>query len=64
MLRLGSPALGGLAETLVLTELLKLRGLTSDAFDIYHLRDRDGREITRRPDTRASSRGPLGYSLV
>jgi predicted AAA+ superfamily ATPase len=29
----------------VFTELLKLRGLTSDAFEIYHLRDRDGREI-------------------
>jgi uncharacterized protein len=45
LMRPGSPALGGLAETLVLTELLKLRGLTDDAFDICHLRDRDGRDI-------------------
>lgn len=41
----GSPALGGLTEAFVFTELLKLRGLTGDAFEIYHLRDRDGREI-------------------
>jgi predicted AAA+ superfamily ATPase len=41
----GHPALGGLTETFVYTELLKLRGLTSDAFEIYHFRDRDQREI-------------------
>lgn len=41
----GHPLLGGLTETLVFTELLKLRSLTGDAFEIYHYRDRDGREI-------------------
>lgn len=41
----GHPALGGLVETFVFTELVKLRGLTGDGFDIYHYRDRDGREI-------------------
>lgn len=43
--RPGHPALGGLVETLVYTELLKTRARTEDAFDISHLRDRDGREI-------------------
>jgi predicted AAA+ superfamily ATPase len=41
----GHPALGGLVETFVFTELLKLRAQTSDGFDLYHYRDRDGREI-------------------
>ena len=41
----GHPHLGALLETFVFTELLKLRGLTSDAFNIYHYRDRDSREI-------------------
>ncbi|WP_240759773.1 ATP-binding protein [Phytoactinopolyspora endophytica] len=43
--RPGHAALGGLVETLVYTELMKAQARTGDAFDIYHLRDRDGREI-------------------
>ncbi|GGL09219.1 ATP-binding protein [Planomonospora parontospora] len=41
----GHRALGGLVETFVFTELMKLRSLMGDAFEIYHYRDRDGREI-------------------
>lgn len=41
----GHPSLGGLVETFVFAELLKLRSLTGEAFDIYHYRDRDGREV-------------------
>lgn len=41
----GNQFLGRLVETFVFTELLKLKGLTSDALDILHYRDRDGREI-------------------
>jgi predicted AAA+ superfamily ATPase len=41
----GHPALGGMIETFVLTEMLKLRAQTSDGFELYHYRDRDGREI-------------------
>jgi predicted AAA+ superfamily ATPase len=41
----GHPALGGLTETFIFTELLKLRAQTSDGFELYHYRDRDGREI-------------------
>ncbi|NKY53010.1 ATP-binding protein [Nocardia vermiculata] len=41
----GNQFLGRLVETFVFTELLKLKGLTNDAFDILHYRDRDGREI-------------------
>lgn len=43
--RPGHPALGGLMETLVYTELLKAQARTGDAFDISHFRDRDGREV-------------------
>lgn len=43
--RPGHRALGGLVETFVHAELLKARARTSDAFEISHFRDRDGREI-------------------
>ncbi|MGH3679353.1 MAG: ATP-binding protein [Natronosporangium sp.] len=43
--RPGHPALGGLLETFVYTELLKAQARTGDAFSISHLRDRDGREV-------------------
>ncbi|HET9079370.1 MAG TPA: ATP-binding protein [Trebonia sp.] len=41
----GHPALGGLLETFVLSELNKLRSVSSTDFAIYHLRDRTGPEI-------------------
>jgi uncharacterized protein len=41
----GHPALGGLLETFVLSELVKLRAVSDTAFDIYHLRDRAGAEV-------------------
>lgn len=41
----GARSLGGLVETFVFAELVKLRSLTGDAFEIYHYRDRDQREI-------------------
>jgi uncharacterized protein len=41
----GHPALGMLVETFVLTELIKLRPLAETAVSIWHLRDRDGREV-------------------
>lgn len=43
--RPGHPALGGLAETFVYTELLKLRAASEPPFEIYHLRDRGGQEV-------------------
>jgi uncharacterized protein len=41
----GHPALGGLLETFVLSELVKLRSVSHTPFDIYHLRDRAGAEV-------------------
>ena len=41
----GHPALGGLLETFVLSELNKLRSVSAIDFAIYHLRDRAGAEI-------------------
>lgn len=41
----GHRMLGSLVETFVYTELLKLKSLTGDAFEIFHYRDRDAREI-------------------
>jgi uncharacterized protein len=41
----GHPALGGLVETFVFTELIKLRALTARGFLLYHYRDRDTREV-------------------
>src|SRR5487761_1310725 len=41
----GHPALGGLLETFVLSELVKLRAASDTGFDIYHLRDRAGAEV-------------------
>ncbi|MFD3506362.1 ATP-binding protein [Nocardia sp. NPDC058666] len=43
--RPGHRSLGALTETFVFAELLKLKSLTCDAFEIMHYRDRDGREI-------------------
>ncbi|MBB5787623.1 ATP-binding protein [Jiangella mangrovi] len=43
--RPGHPALGGLTETFAATELIRLRGAASTAFDLHYFRDRDGREI-------------------
>ncbi|GIH68771.1 ATP-binding protein [Sphaerimonospora thailandensis] len=45
LLPAGHPALGGLVETFVYTELLKLRTFSETPFEIHHYRDRDGREI-------------------
>jgi uncharacterized protein len=41
----GHPALGGLLETFVLSELIKLRAVSDTGFNIYHLRDRAGAEV-------------------
>ena len=41
----GHPALGGLLETFVLSELNKLRSANETDFAVYHLRDRSGPEI-------------------
>lgn len=41
----GHPALGGLLETFVLSELVKLRAVSGTGFEIYHFRDRAGAEI-------------------
>lgn len=41
----GHPALGGLLETFVLAELMKLQTVSETRFSILHYRDRDGREI-------------------
>jgi uncharacterized protein len=43
--RPGHPALGGLVETFVYSELMKLSSLSELDPRIYHYRDRDGREI-------------------
>jgi predicted AAA+ superfamily ATPase len=45
LMEVGHPALGGLVETFVFTELIKLRALTARGFRLHHYRDRDGREI-------------------
>jgi len=45
LMQVGHPALGGLLETFVFTELIKLRALTTRGFRLYHYRDRDQREI-------------------
>jgi predicted AAA+ superfamily ATPase len=41
----GHPALGGLVETFVLSELMKLQAASDSGFTIYHLRDREGAEV-------------------
>lgn len=41
----GHPALGGLLETFVLAELMKLRTVSEAPFEIHHYRDREGREV-------------------
>jgi uncharacterized protein len=41
----GNAALGGLLETFVLSELVKLQAVSDTAFDVYHLRDRAGAEV-------------------
>lgn len=41
----GHPVLGGLVETFVLSELMKLRTASDSGFTVYHLRDRDGAEV-------------------
>lgn len=41
----GHPALGGLLETFVLSELSKLRITSKEDYAIYHLRDRSGPEV-------------------
>ena len=41
----GHPALGGLLETFVLSELNKLRAVSATDFAIHHLRDRAGAEV-------------------
>jgi uncharacterized protein len=41
----GHPALGGLVETFVFSELIKASALAETATSIYYFRDRDGREI-------------------
>lgn len=41
----GHAALGGLLETFVLAELMKLRTVSETPYEIYHYRDRDGREV-------------------
>lgn len=43
--RPGASGAGALLETFVVNELLKLRGATEFAADLYHFRDRDQREI-------------------
>lgn len=43
--RPGHPALGGLVETFVFTELTKAASLSDTQASVHHLRDRDGREI-------------------
>lgn len=43
--RTGHPALGNLVETFVLTELMKLKPVTGANVSIWHLRDREGREV-------------------
>lgn len=43
--RPGNPALGGLVETFVFTELAKLRAVSPEPFKIYYYRDRLGHEV-------------------
>jgi predicted AAA+ superfamily ATPase len=43
--RVGHPALGGLLETFVLTELLKLRTVSQVPVGVWQLREGEGREI-------------------
>jgi uncharacterized protein len=43
--RPGNPALGGLVETFVFTELTKLRAASPDPFKVYYYRDRLGHEV-------------------
>jgi len=45
LLRVGHPALGGLVETFVLTELMKLKAVSQTAVTIWQFRERDGREV-------------------
>ncbi|MGH3275613.1 MAG: ATP-binding protein [Streptosporangiaceae bacterium] len=45
LLRVGHPALGGLVETFVLTELLKLKSVSQTPVTIWQFRERDGREV-------------------
>lgn len=45
LLEPGHAALGGLLETFVLAELMKLRTVSETPFEIHHYRDRDGREV-------------------
>lgn len=45
LLRVGHPALGGLVETFVLTELMKLTAVSQTPVTIWQFRERDGREI-------------------
>lgn len=41
----GHPALGGLVETFVLSELMKLQCASEPGFTVYHLRDLEGAEV-------------------
>jgi predicted AAA+ superfamily ATPase len=41
----GLPAFGGLLEGLVTAELRRQQGWTACPFDLYHFRDREGREV-------------------
>lgn len=50
--RPGHPALGGLVETFVFGELRKAASLASTPASLYHLRDRDGREVDFVLETR------------
>lgn len=43
--QVGHPAFGGLTETFVFTELLKLRTVSEVPFTIHQFREREGREI-------------------
>jgi uncharacterized protein len=52
----GHPALGGLLETFVFSELVKLQAASETGFNIYHLRDRSGAEVD------SSSKVPMASS--
>jgi predicted AAA+ superfamily ATPase len=43
--RVGHPALGGLVETFVLTELMKLAAVSEEPVSIWQFRENDNREI-------------------
>jgi uncharacterized protein len=45
LMRTGHPALGNLAETFVLTELMKLKTVTDTSVSIWQLREQDGKEV-------------------